>query len=280
MSFPVGIGIITYNRKDIVGATIERVRALTRDPGAALVVADDGSTDGTLKLLRDMRVPVVTGTNMGIAWNKNRALFLLSQLLGCETVILLEDDTRPARAGWESQWVTAASRWGHVNYAADWMRDDFLSGSGTADDPIRSKVVTAQCAAYSRAALIYAGYFDPRFTGFGHEHVEHSRRMIRVGYGGSEERYDGAEQVVFTLITGDVTVVGSTSHGDATTVERNLQLARELMAEEGYRAPWRNDRQLRQFRAETESCFSDDPARFALRGGMGGAASPGPPRHG
>src|SRR5664279_2793859 len=116
MSLPLGIGIITYNRKDIVAATIERVRTLTLEPGTALLVADDGSSDGTLAMLRDLRVPVVTGINMGIAWNKNRALFVLAQLLNCETVILLEDDTRPARAGWEEQWMAAARRWGHVNY--------------------------------------------------------------------------------------------------------------------------------------------------------------------
>src|SRR3954454_3602259 len=271
MPFPVGIGIVTYNRKDIVGAAIERVRALTREPGAALVVADDGSTDGTPDMLREMQVPVVTGVNMGIAWNKNRALFLLAEKLACETVILLEDDTRPGRLGWEAQWMMAARRWGHVNYAGGWMRKDLIAGSGTAEDPVRSRTVTAQCAAYSRAALSYAGYFDPRFTGYGHEHVEHTRRMIRLGYGGSEEQHDGAEQVVFHLITGDIIVVPTPSHGDAAQVERNLQLARQLMAEQGYRAPWRDDRQLRQFRSETESSFNNDPAWFSLHGRSGTA---------
>ncbi len=55
MSFPVGIGIVTYNRKEIVSDTIDRVRALTRHPDTALVVADDGSSDGTLEMLRESR---------------------------------------------------------------------------------------------------------------------------------------------------------------------------------------------------------------------------------
>ena len=130
MSFPVGIGIVTYNRKAILSDTINQVRALTRQPNAALVVADDGSTDGTLAMLRDKQVPVVTGVNMGIAWNKNRALFTLSHMLECETVILLEDDTMPNRSGWEAVWIQAAQRWGHVNFAGDWMQQYFLSGSG------------------------------------------------------------------------------------------------------------------------------------------------------
>ena len=132
MSFSVGIGIVTFNRKDIVASTIDRVRQFTRDPDAVMVVADDGSSDGTLEMLREKQVPVITGVNMGIAWNKNRALFLLSHMLNCETVILLEDDTQPTRAGWEQEWITATRRWGHANFAADWMQEHFLSGAGTA----------------------------------------------------------------------------------------------------------------------------------------------------
>ena len=107
--------------------TLARVRALTRQADAALVVADDGSDDETPTMLRDLQVPVITGINMGIAWNKNRALFLLSHMLGCETVILLEDDTQPDRPGWEAAWIAAARRWGHVNVAGDWLSEHFLS---------------------------------------------------------------------------------------------------------------------------------------------------------
>lgn len=264
MSFLVGIGIVTYNRKAILSDTIDRVRALTRQPGAALVVADDGSTDGTLAMLRDKQVPVITGINMGIAWNKNRALFLLSHMLGCQTVILLEDDTRPNRAGWEREWMEAAQRYGHVNYAGDWMREHFLSGAGTVDDPIRCKMVTAQCSAYSHTALTYGGYFDPRFRGYGHEHVEHTRRLVRVGYGGTDERINGEELVRYNLIKGDMTVVSSQSYFDRAEEERNLQLAREIMGEQGYRSPWGKDNELRQFRAEIESAMNHGLEHFRL----------------
>ena len=264
MSFRVGVGIVTYNRKEIVSGTIDQVRALTRQPDAALVVADDGSTDGTLTMLRDKQVPVITGVNMGIAWNKNRALFLLSHMLGCATVILLEDDTRPERAGWEADWIAAADRFGHANYAGSWMHEHFLSGAGTVDDPVRSKMVTAQCSAYSHTALTFAGYFDPRFRGFGHEHVEHTRRLIRVGYGGTDQRINGEEQVIYNLIKGAISVVASQSYYNHEEEERNLQLARRIMGVQGYRSPWGEDSELRQFRAEIESAMRDGAERFRL----------------
>jgi glycosyltransferase involved in cell wall biosynthesis len=271
--FKVGIGIITYNRQEILSDTIDRVRDFTTSQGAALVVADDGSSDGTLAMLGEKHVPFITGANMGIAWNKNRALFLLSHVLGCETVILLEDDTRPTRAGWEAEWMEAAQRWGHVNYAADWMHEHFESGAGTAADPVRSQLITAQCSAYSRESLTYGGYFDPRFKGYGHEHVEHTRRLVRVGYGGTDEQIDGAERVRYFMIKGDVAVVGSKSYFDSTEEARNLNLARALMGQQGYRAPWGEDRELRQFRSEIETAMTGGPGGFSLAHDQPGAAT-------
>jgi glycosyltransferase involved in cell wall biosynthesis len=264
MSFSVGIGIVTYNRKAVLSDTIDRVRAFTRQPDAALVVADDGSSDGTLTMLREKQVPVITGVNMGIAWNKNRALFLLSQMLGCQTVILLEDDTQPSRAGWEAEWLRAAQRWGHINFAADWMREYFLSGTGTADDPVQSNMVTAQCSAYSWNALTFGGYFDSRYKGYGHEHVDHSRRLIRIGFGGTDQQVNGAEEVRYFLLKSDLNVVSCQSYFDQAQVDQNHQVATQSMGEQHYRAPWRDDVQLRQFRSETESAMSEGSERFRL----------------
>ena len=260
MPFSVGIGIITYNRKAIISDTIDRVRAFTSHPGAALVVADDGSSDGTGAMLREKQVPVITGVNMGIAWNKNRALFLLAQMLNCETVILLEDDTQPNRAGWEKPWLQAARQWGHINLAGDWMQQYFLSGAGSPEDPVQCEMVTAQCCAYSWNALTFGGYFDPRYKGFGHEHVDHTARLIRLGYGGT----DDGQQIRFFLMKGDLDVVTCQSHYDQAQVDANHRVAMQSMSEQHYRMPWSEHVEMRQFRSEIESAMRDGPERFRL----------------
>lgn len=158
--------------------------------------------------------------------------------------------------------MTAARRWGHANLAGDWMHEHFLSGTGTVDDPVRCKMVTAQCASYSHIALTWGGYFDPRFKGYGHEHVEHTRRLVRVGYGGTDERINGEERVIYNLLKGDLTVVTSKSYFNSQQEETNLKLAREIMGRQGYRSPWGDDKELRQFRSETESAMRDGPDRF------------------
>jgi hypothetical protein len=146
--------------------------------------------------------------------------------------------------------VRAAQSWGHANLAGDWFPDSFLKGAGTVDDPILSKDVTAQCSSFSRAALLYGGYFDPRFRGFGQEHVEHSRRLLRVGYGGTYEDIDGEVRPIYKLLKSNIQVLKTHSFFNMADSDRNWLLCRQLLFEEAYRAPWRDDTEMAQFRAE------------------------------
>ena len=125
-----------------------------------------------------------------------------------------------------------------------------LKGAGTVDDPILSKDVTAQCSSFSRAALLYGGYFDPRFRGFGQEHVEHSRRLLRVGYGGTYEDIDGEVRPIYKLLKSNIQVLKTHSFFNMADSDRNWLLCRQLLFEEAYRAPWRDDTEMAQFRAE------------------------------
>jgi GT2 family glycosyltransferase len=255
MATKLGIGIITYNRKAIVLETLARVQAHTKAP-YSLVVADDGSADSTAATLRASGIRCVTGVNMGIAWNKNRALFLLSSLQQCDAVILLEDDSFPIQDGWEQEWILAAERWGHANLAGKWFSGSFLQGSGTIDDPVLSKDVSGQCSVFSREALIYGGYFDSRFRGYGQEHVEHSRRLLRVGYGGSYEEVDGEVRPIYKLLWGGITTTNVHSFSNQAERDRNWLVCRELLFEQTWRAPWRDDTELAQFRAEMQAAMA------------------------
>jgi GT2 family glycosyltransferase len=254
MAIRVGIGIITFNRQDVLAETLARVRAHTTTP-CALAVADDGSTDGTAAMVRSQNITLVTGRNMGIAWNKNRALFLLSAVAQCDVVILLEDDSYPIRDGWQEEWMLAAERWGHVNLAGEWFKDSFLKGSGTVDDPILATSVSAQCSGFSRTALRYGGYFDSRFRGYGQEHVEHTRRLLRVGYGGSHEEIDGEVRPIYKLLRSSIQVTNPTSFSNQADRDRNWLICRELLFDESYRMPWRDDEELEQFRNEMEDAL-------------------------
>ena len=113
-------------------------------------------------------------------------------------------------------------------------------------------------------ALTFGGYFDPRYKGYGHEHVDHTRRLVRVGYGGTEQIVDGQEQVRYFLLKGDLNVVSCRSHFDQKQVDYNYQVASQSMGEQHHRVPWRDDIQLRQFRSETESAMSEGAERAII----------------
>lgn len=239
----LGLGITTYNRAESLGRVLDGVARYTSAPHC-LVVAVDGSTDGTLDLLRRRRVPHVVGTNQGIAWNKNRALFYLHEAAGCDVVILLEDDTAPTCMGWEQPWIEAAERWGHANLAGWWFSERFLSGAGTPTDPILCAEISGQCVSFSRRALRTVGYMDTRFTRYGFEHRDHSDRLRRAGFGGDAGR--GA----FFLLKGDfeVTFEQGDYHGD---VERSVLTYLSLQGDTSlHRRPWRNLKEVKRLMAE------------------------------
>jgi glycosyltransferase involved in cell wall biosynthesis len=252
MPVRLGVGVVTYNRREIVLETVDRVLAHTNEP-FAFVVADDGSEDGTADHLRDNNIVVASGSNMGIAWNKNRALFYLFAIQRCEVAILLEDDSQPDRDGWELAWLEGARAWGHVNIAGHWFRDSFLCGAGTAERPFESIDVSAQCSAYTREAILYGGYMDSRFKGYGFEHVEHTARLMRAGYGGEYRTVAGVHRAVHFLIEGNVAVKHPPSHGIPEDISRNEKLCHQLLHDQSYRAPWRDQSEMRQFRAEMNS---------------------------
>ena len=168
----------------------------------------------------------------------------------CDAIILLEDDSFPTEDGWEQEWMQAAQSWGHANLAGAWFSDSFLSGAGTVDDPILSTNVSAQCSGFSRTALLYAGYFDSRFRGYGQEHVEHTRRMLRVGYGGSYEEIEGEVRPIYKLLKSCIKVTNPNSYSNQPDRDRNWLICRELLFDEAYRMPWRDDAELAQFRDE------------------------------
>jgi GT2 family glycosyltransferase len=274
----LGIGILTYNRVERLKRALEEVRRRTTSP-FHLVVADDGSSDGTRRFLEDDGVTRIGGRNMGVCWNKNRLLYFMANVLSCDALLLVEDDCYPEEDGWERPWVEAVRLHGHVNLAGGWFSQYFQDGAGTAEDPVRCKLITGQCVGYSRKAIQQVGYFDTRFRGYGVGHVEHSWRMVRAGFGGCMDPADRQNPTYF-LLSSRIRVDGehADSGRDETALTRNEALFAQTRQEGIHRWAWRSDDEMRQFVDEM------DAASETLTGDFGqvpqGPATPadiGPP---
>lgn len=257
----LGIGITTYDRIGRLAETLDGVARHTRTPHL-LMVADDGSTDGTPDLLRRRGVSHIAAANRGIAWNKNRLLYYFAEVARCDAIILLEDDTVPSGEGWERPFVEGARLHGHVNFASPGLDRGATSGTGTPADPFRSPVTSGNCAAFGRRAIRAVGFMDTRFRRYGYEHGEHTERMIRAGFGG-----EAATRAIY-LVSSPLTVheIGARDRDYAADLAVNGDIYLRLREDASlFRPAWRSLAELRALRAELRAAIIREPAPRRLR---------------
>lgn len=175
----LGIGIVTHNQLDTLQRCVAAVKKYTRSP-YHLIIADDGSTDGTVEWCQREGLAIITGKYRGIAWNKNRALYWLQQM-SCDPVLLLRDDCHPAKEGWERSWVHGAHRWQHVDYGpTPVVEEERHRVSGQPDDPFTCTTSYDWCTITTRGALDRVGFLNVGLVNSGLEHVEWTRRFCKV----------------------------------------------------------------------------------------------------
>lgn len=245
----LGIGIVTYNRLDHLQSCVQSVRQFTTS-AHQLVVADDGSTDGTREWCAAEGILLVGRENHGVCWNKNRALFVLQEL-GCDPILLLEDDCWPIAPGWEQDWRIATACFGHVSYAHKKLARWTISGSGRPTDPFVNNKATAQCSSISAMLMRKVGFFDSRFKGYGVGHAEWTTRIKRAGFGFKyAELEDGRRARANLYITGGVEGHDAPTFKDRDNIARNEALFDSLKQEPIYRHPWSQDQERAQFAEE------------------------------
>jgi hypothetical protein len=245
----LGIAITTYNRRSSIVDLIARLDRFT-SAGFDLVICDDGSTDGTTKLLQGGRFVTVAGPNRGVAWNKNRGLFHLINLTDANVILLMDDDVLPVVHGWEQEWIAAARAFGHINFVPTHLRAHVLTGACRAADPGITHVVGGQCLGFTRKALLHVGYFDPRFGKYGHEHSDVSFRCLRAGFGGARRLRGPEPTAYFYVISSGLELRDVPSNSDTYCLARNSVLLSAVAGDPIFRLPWRDDAEMSAFLAD------------------------------
>jgi len=245
----LGIAVVTYGRPERLPSLLEAIARLTSAP-YRLVVAEDGGEDGSVEWCRAQGQTVITGSNRGVAHNKNRGLFALAAQ-GCDPLLALEDDVFPVERGWEREWIEGTARWGHLAYHHPKVAKHTVSGAGTAADPFVNPAATAQCLSISARVLAEVGFLDPRFRGWGHEHAEWTTRIKRAGYGFQEiDLPDGRRAKAQLYLHGGLQSERTASFRDDAQARRNRELSLSMREESLFRRPWRSAEERREFLAE------------------------------
>lgn len=180
MSEPIrGVAICHYDRQEHL-ADIVRAVEQTVPKNTKIVVCDDGTPDYT---------PVhdtieIIGKNLGVAANKNRALWALQD---CHFVCILEDDLMPTQEGWFEKYEIATMMSGihHFCRVQDKMVDSkasdfdkYMQEGGFT--PIYGPSPRGDLTFITKAVIEKVGAFNPRFRGAGYAHGEWSERVHRA----------------------------------------------------------------------------------------------------
>jgi hypothetical protein len=233
-------------------------------PGYELIICDDGSADGTPAALAAEGIKLIGGAPRGIAWNKNRGLYYLLNVRRCDVVLLLDDDVVPIAPAWEREWVEAAWRNGHVNFALPAFQSSVVAGACSGAEPGLAATIPGCALAFSRIALAQIGYLDVRFGRYGHEHSDFSLRALRAGFGGIKVQKEGWNAPYFYVMSGGIEILPATTSGTQEELEVNGRLLHELADDPIYRHAWLNDEMRDSFLAEIEEVLApaDPPLRL------------------
>ncbi len=197
--------VTTVNRKQYLQQFVSEW-AHTKSPSAnsTLIVADDGSTDGTLEWLTEeldlgeSRLIVIRNNGTGIARQTNS---ILNAIINIEqrpdTIFMCNDDIRFRKQGWDDAYYSAmkSSGFDHLVYFnAEWKP------ASQKENSTRSELLVSHCTAREAMGCFYTltpelitklGFFDEdSFPVRGHSHVDYTIRACRVEANDIEFLYD------------------------------------------------------------------------------------------
>ena len=169
-----------------------------------LVIADDGSSDGTLEWLIDdlesdeSNIVVIRNDGLGIARQTNSILdYILSSDLNPDAIFMCNDDIRFLKPGWDEEYHTAMLESGFdhlVYFNSEWKSPTHATGSP------RSNNLFSHCSAREAMGCFYTltprlieklGFFDEKeFPVRGHSHVDYTIRACRAEANDLQYLYD------------------------------------------------------------------------------------------
>jgi len=194
MDFKKGVAICHYNRHHTLRKVVEAVKE-TVDPATRIVVCDDGSKheakleemmiDSVEDVCRECEVLLIKGPNLGVAANKNRALWALQD---CHYLCILEDDLFPTEKGWFEIYMKAMSLSGCHHYCRIQDKEikdtvpaftEFMTSHGVT--PIFASSPRGDFTFLTQKVVKKVGAFNPKFRGAGYAHGEWSKRVAKAG---------------------------------------------------------------------------------------------------
>lgn len=172
----IGIGICTYNRLHLLQRCVKSIVDLTPRP-YRLVIASDGSTDGThVWLKKSDHMSVRARRNRGVCANKNR---LLAKLDDCDYIFVLEDDIIIRSPRWIEWYIRTSleSGYEHFSYMNKLGRGKKHRKAYKTTHVMKSHGTTGHLAFLTKNVIARCGGYNTKYRGHGFGHLEYSKRI-------------------------------------------------------------------------------------------------------
>lgn len=195
------LAVTTYNRKIFLEKLVNSFFATrTNDHSWELIIADDGSDDGTIPYLSGLKethpVSIVLNNRTGVHHQFNTIVQLLEKM-SFDFCFKCDDDIEFTRPGWDELYTKAINDSGfhHLCYFdPNWRPDKNL------DPPVVRGRLVGRCRAIdaqgsfitlSPQVVQQVGYMDVANFGFrGVGHIDYTMRACRLGFNDMAHPFD------------------------------------------------------------------------------------------
>lgn len=203
------LGIVTYNRLRYLKKLLSSfLNTYNKDYEYTIIIADDGSTDGTLEYLDEFNntfpIIIIKNSHKYIAGQTNSILKMCSNY-SYDIGFIANDDIEFTDSGWDIDYVDSILKSGYdhlvyfnknlCSYKAKLFRHNQRKIKIKNNLNICSKINYLLCMGcfwtFTPRVISTVGYFNTGdFIGSGYSHIEYTLRCCRAGFNKENYLYD------------------------------------------------------------------------------------------
>lgn len=195
------VGVTTWNRLEYLERFVQTFDATrSNDFRWALIIADDGSTDGTVEYMSDLAIDncqVITLYNKrATVAGQTNTILVAAQALGFDFGMKCDDDIFFAADGWDKLYYEVATESGYphlVYHNEEWKPATHRKIEGLLHSHVVATNAMGCLWTFTPEVIDSVGYFDePNFRLRGHAHLDYTLRCCRAGFNDAGSLWDAA----------------------------------------------------------------------------------------
>lgn len=199
------LGITTYNRINYLKSCINSwCKTRNKDHNWILIIADDGSTDGTVEFIKDLFIPevhihIIFNNRKGVHYQTNEILKYCS-ILEFDLGFKIDDDIIFLKKGWEDIYIAAIEKTGYDHLCffdiekgkkRGIRKNPIISPDGSLVSYVINKDIQGAFWTFTKRVIEKVGYFDIENFGFcGYGHIDYTYRCARAGFNDINNIFD------------------------------------------------------------------------------------------